>query len=425
MRIFVLFIILSGFCFSQEKYWVYEDSLYISSFEDFVCADSNTYYQTFKYTDLLSTGAINDVYIRKTEDFGQSWDTIWTSKGIPEYPKDIYELLINENIIHGISEDGFSIKSTDFGKTWDTLNIFEYEPFNSKITNDGFATLLFNPSDLKIKGFNILNDEFFELKQINLDSVTIDDVICTEKNKFLLTTNSTDNKNNNSVFLTEDAGQTYDTVFTGNLYLNRLFFINKNIGFLTGLRRQVFDRRLLIYKTNDGGKSWYKVYSPDINVNEVKMLKNRAGNKIIAYTKNHYMLNSEDMGETWKHTKVDTSNIGPYQTIQHIPLYSKNKGLIAMYGDRIFKLQTGTSVNASKNSQLELFPNPADKMITLKFRAKSSNLNELIEIYNSNAKIIRSIRYSGALTQSIDVSNLAAGTYFIKYGNSINKFIKK
>ncbi len=71
-----------------------------------------------------------------------------------------------------------------------------------------------------------------------------------------------------------------------------------------------------------------------------------------------------------------------------------------------------------KTEQLLIYPNPASTTLTIK---SNSKLNSEIEILNCLGEIVLKQNYS----ESIDVSKLIPGYYFIKVDNSHSKFVKE
>jgi hypothetical protein len=68
---------------------------------------------------------------------------------------------------------------------------------------------------------------------------------------------------------------------------------------------------------------------------------------------------------------------------------------------------------------LELFPNPAINELNVVLTKDKSR----VSIYNSGGKLMDEVIVSGS-THKFDISNYAAGIYFVKTNNLVAKFIK-
>ena len=92
--------------------------------------------------------------------------------------------------------------------------------------------------------------------------------------------------------------------------------------------------------------------------------------------------------------------------------YNLSEGI----SDSISSVITGIS-EASHESDFSFSPNPASKRITI----HSGNLqHNLLEILNSEGKILFSQTVNQTM-QSIDVSSLSAGIYFVKWNGRVKK----
>jgi hypothetical protein len=85
---------------------------------------------------------------------------------------------------------------------------------------------------------------------------------------------------------------------------------------------------------------------------------------------------------------------------------------------------TNTTVDVSilneDNKLFQMAPNPAEEQlnITLKKEIKST----LIEIYNLQGQVVYKMNTSDSQNR-IDVSHLKTGTYLIKVGNEVQRFV--
>jgi len=79
----------------------------------------------------------------------------------------------------------------------------------------------------------------------------------------------------------------------------------------------------------------------------------------------------------------------------------------------------GGSIISSFRKELEVYPNPSDQLLTLQIGYVIGFQN--IEIYNSNGIKVKEIPYS----ETINISDLPKGVYFIKYANENINFVKQ
>ena len=101
----------------------------------------------------------------------------------------------------------------------------------------------------------------------------------------------------------------------------------------------------------------------------------------------------------------------------------KNSNAIAV----IVSCKEGTSSIELENSNLELFPNPANEAITISLHAAADYV-ELFEVLDATGKTVFSFNLEN--NQSVlNISNLASGLYYIKSSSQLNtlqtSFIKQ
>ena len=77
------------------------------------------------------------------------------------------------------------------------------------------------------------------------------------------------------------------------------------------------------------------------------------------------------------------------------------------------------NIDENDNSEFKAYPNPASNIITISISNEILNQeNNTLEIYNTEGKLITSIKTNSINTQ-FDVSTFTNGTYFIKLDNSV------
>ncbi len=91
---------------------------------------------------------------------------------------------------------------------------------------------------------------------------------------------------------------------------------------------------------------------------------------------------------------------------------------------------TATAVKTKSNAHFQLYPNPAQNILTIIFDNSISDDDAIFEVLDVSGRKIMSQKIDpGRMQQSIDVSSYANGTYFIdliyKGENNVSTFIKK
>ena len=69
--------------------------------------------------------------------------------------------------------------------------------------------------------------------------------------------------------------------------------------------------------------------------------------------------------------------------------------------------------------ELKVFPNPATNYITI----ETNQTDEMMQIFNVNGQLVKALNFNASTTKQFDVSSLAAGTYFIKMGQTVKRII--
>jgi hypothetical protein len=139
---------------------------------------------------------------------------------------------------------------------------------------------------------------------------------------------------------------------------------------------------------------------------------------------------SED-GITWKELKSTTGN-WPAGTrhAQSTTVYDNALwymcGISTNNSWKIINTQTVGIENAEqKNLALQVFPNPSSENITVTFSAEENQAN-LIQLFNVMGELIYEIELNPSTSAtSINISDLAAGIYFVQVNDQTAKFVKQ
>ncbi|MEN9610595.1 MAG: hypothetical protein RLZZ628_1409, partial [Bacteroidota bacterium] len=71
----------------------------------------------------------------------------------------------------------------------------------------------------------------------------------------------------------------------------------------------------------------------------------------------------------------------------------------------------------NQEGALQISPNPTDNLLIFNFKTPKY-LGQVVQFSDINGKIVKQLELNQELTQTIDISNFAAGMYFVKIGNS-------
>jgi hypothetical protein len=228
----------------------------------------------------------------------------------------------------------------------------------------------------------------------------------------------------------------------------------------------------MLYKTTDGGLNWDSVTPSSgrmITGMAVDPLNpQRIWMTVSSYSSNR-VLYSNNGGNSFNNITANLTNLGfnciAYQKNAHNALYigtevgifytdttlsgwipynadlpnvnvreleiSYSTGLIraATYGRGIWEAALYNQVGIPENiriADIEVFPNPADKQLSLKMGKQTSGYTE-IGLFNITGQLLREIKTTAnpLMEFKMDVSTLTPGSYFLKIQSGGGVFIKK
>lgn len=228
----------------------------------------------------------------------------------------------------------------------------------------------------------------------------------------------------------------------------------------------------MLYKTTDGGLNWDSVTPSSgrmITGMAVDPLNpQRIWMTVSSYSSNR-VLYSNNGGNSFNNITANLTNLGfnciAYQKNAHDALYigtevgifytdttlsgwipynadlpnvnvreleiSYSTGLIraATYGRGIWEAALYNQVGIPENiriADIEVFPNPADKYLSLKMGKQTSGYTE-IGLFNITGQLLREIKTTAnpLMELKMDVSTLTPGSYFLKIQSGGGVFIKK
>ena len=244
----------------------------------------------------------------------------------------------------------------------------------------------------------------------------------------------------------------FDTLYSfgfdpdsGILYrLYKMDFVNDSLGFAcgdlwTGYANNYYD---VIFRTKDGGHTWERILKifeyPPYGLQDISFHDTQNG--VAVGCKKIYTTN--DGGETWILNEIPPEMNTPLTLLitwcGHYPIigtFDHGGGLFRYEGD-FFKFPpdtTGVEELLITNYQLLITPNPADDYIEIKIGEKLSESFKLsesyqVQIYNIYGECVIYLTPNPSPQAErgirIDVSGMPSGMYFVRYGNSIDKFVK-
>lgn len=285
----------------------------------------------------------------------------------------------------------------------------------------------------------------------------------------------------NMLLKTEDGGDSWSPVSAPYMdIINRVQFVNDQVGFIGGIFHDGNNFHLAINKTIDGGETWqqttdwvdhyftdfhfldelhgwftggYEVYGIGGNTYTGKIIcltSNGSGNWSKVYDdedvgplyvfftdadhgwvcgNSGLMMVSQDGGINWN---VDF--LEPGEDLHAITFIDAERGWAVGSNGVVFFIENAGSVGIADHQQenglawIKVFPNPATQCLTAQFIAKDFELYEL-SIYNLSGENCRSLYRgfpgAGLFELKINIDNLQQGIYFIRLSSSGFSTVKK
>ena len=392
------------------------------------------------YGDFLSASSYSR--IRKTTDGGETWFDIRIDSMPITYSLRRFIFYPEKDLIVVGCDSGYVLRSDDGGKNWDyskkiTTLTPAYFQLNSMYMNGKVGIMSYsgmgNLFITKDGGENWSKMQFNTIPKINYPATFS---IINSNTMFMCSWVNTVNDTSLYFFKSNDTGKTWTQI---NKFLKKdnfysfFAFINENVGFsrenklivkgdmIKGTR----DTSLTTFhKTTDGGLTWNKFYEIIKQGDGYSNLVAADELNLIASNLQAGYLKTTDGGLTWEKSDYFTYE-GEYQGGYNFsnPIYLTTKNPLITSGPRILKyVGKINSLNDKSINLLNLSPNPATDYIQIQL-SEGLKLEEgsVVEIYNSFGELVMK---DVAHLNSIDVSHLPVGLYFVKIGDRIEKFVK-
>ena len=436
--------------------WVTIDSV-LAYYNDTVSNGTSYFFNLACYDSLNCIGHYGDFMsastysrIRKTTDGGNSWFDIRVDTRPPYYPNKRFIFYPEKDLIVIGCDSGYVLRSTDGGKNWDfskkvtslapnefqlnsmymkgNVGIMHYTGLsNAFITSDGgenWTKMQFNTNpQLKYPGatFSI----------IDANTIIMSSWVNTVNDTSMYYFKTTNRGNNWSLIRKIPKSENYYSFFS---------FINENLGYsryLNQIHKSKYqdgtsDTVLTaIFKTTDGGFSWNKIYETIDPWNGFGKHNFYDSLNIISTNSMGGYIKSSDGGQTWEKSQYFTYDGEVRNDFCFTNTFMSPTKPIIGAGPLILKYvgkNTSVDNNISEKQEILIFPNPTNDFITIQFSNKELQpfaAGDKVQIFDVLGIEIMSVGTGLDLsTQRIDVSNLPAGVYFIRFGNMVEKFVK-
>ncbi|MBF01412.1 YCF48-related protein [Flavobacterium coralii] len=293
---------------------------------------------------------------------------------------------------------GINLKTTDGGQTWTVTDCGSQYPGKAYFKNDGTGFFwnyeLFQTSDYggswSFLGIPDGGPMMHDLHFIN-DAGSIGFAI-----------------KDWGIFKTIDNGQTWSGISFGyeQSGMAYIHFLNENVG--------VVSDASLIYKTTDGGQNWSDISIQDIGGSKIQMITE---DLIFCNPGQYSILKSLDGGATWQPTYIFGTQ-DPLTVAINFDFPDNNVGYAITESGNIYKIDVAASSEKFNADAVTIYPNPARDILNI----DSTEQNTTYIITDVTGKTVLKGRFSN----TIDVSGLTTGMYFLKTENyKTMRFIKE
>ncbi len=200
----------------------------------------------------------------------------------------------SESIGYAVGED-IVLKSTNGGLTWETLSIPTELNANWRsvhFINDTVGFICGNNRFMKTNNGGMTWDG-----NENILSYFTSTYFTSPFNGFL-------SSEDNNIYKTTDGGGNWNSqeLVTGNSGLSDVYFLNSDTGYCIGYQETGMDSYDgKIFKTENGGVSWFEVATTSNKLNEIRFLNHNLGIAVGTYG---YIATTNDGGNNWDEQNI-------------------------------------------------------------------------------------------------------------------------
>lgn len=222
------------------------------------------------------------------------------------------------------------------------------------------------------------------------------------------------------VLITEDGGNTWAS-YNGPEKCTEFDFINKNIGYAAGDRKIGDYYYQLIYKTSDGGKTWFlqrDIYDYNTGLNDIDFIDELNG---IAVGSENKIYITKDGGINWEKMpfydyKVKLQNFGKVRYVSSSTSYLLSFNSIIKIDSLNF---TSFAENDKIIEEVNIYPNPLviGEVLNIKSNSvvESSTVIKILNIFGKN--IYNQVHYCSKSMNNMQIKlfdNIPIGIYYLQ-----------
>ena len=421
MKYLLLFIAIPTILFSQkwdndkwENYDFYKDGKLLEQgryYEDVVCFDEDCYAVTLREGYDVQVFKLNLDLKRWDIVYDGSWDPFNTPEeewpDIIEQPRGARIIDDSTIFIYYKDEPMFNIFNFVEDK-YDTIHYTpKYATRNADIDSDGFG--IADPG-----GYTITTTDFwktYKYTELDFPSSAFDQPMKVYYKRYMIG----DYDNGKCYFLSSYNGEDWERVPVGNFYPFGIYFIDSLTGFICGGTSNIGDSKDdVIYKTIDGGKSWYEVlnkYQETVSwgIYDISFVGNKYG---VATSHVSLIYTTTDGGENWEYDELSQVNKSVYLSFTESNgnkffLLNANQGILS-YDAELFGI---TSVPVYNYKSLSVYPNPVKSELNFYDNNSIQGLYNL-RIFSADSKLVidKKVFIENGFRINID---LPSGTYYL------------
>lgn len=336
------------------------------------------------------------------------------------------------------------VKTTNGGQNWIVMDIetnrLPYREVYFFDDNDGFTVAENTPN------VYVTSDGGNQWQTVNFSSLDwITDIA--EANGNLYLTGNNEEDFDSQLYLSTDKGLNWTLIYQDNTsFFREIFFIDSQVGYAVGYE---------IYKTTDGGTSWQLI--PNVGFGDFVtdvIFKDSMVGFTAGTIYESGLSRTMDGGNTWEglffvpySNFVATYNNAVYAGgtygypvicsfdlgdtlieltgltgINDISLFDEFHGISVGNNGKIYKINTSSlsTKNPKPKIKIKVYPNPAENTLNIEIAGQISV--QKICLTDMQGRLVK--EYTGDFSK-LDVSNIAAGNYFLQIYSGSGKATKK